>query len=347
MRIRPHLSLATAVALTFTLSACGDDDTDDATTPAQPAATATADDAESDDTATDEDHAAATDDAEGTAGDEDLAAYPVTVDTALGEVTLEEQPERIVSLSPSATEILFAIGAGDQVVATDEYSTYPEEAPTTDLSGFEPNVEAIIGYEPDLVVIANDMNDIVASLEAADIPVILNPAPSTIEEGWDGMAALGLATGHADETADTIADLRQQIEDAFASAPEGADLRVYHELSADYYSASSSSFIGDVYAQFGAENVADEADTDGTGYPQLTEEAIVAANPQLIVITDQAGYTAEDVADRPGWAEIEAVEGGDIVVVEGDVASRWGPRLPQLVQTVADAMNEVSVPAGR
>lgn len=319
-------------ALALILAGCGSGDSP------QPADTGTEGSAE--------DSAEQTD---GASSQEASGDFPVTVDTPAGEVTLPVQPERIVSLSPSATEILFAIGAGDQVVAADEYSTYPEDAPTTDLSGFDPNVEAIVGYEPDLVVIANDSNDLVASLQEVDIPVLVNPAPTTIDEGWDGMATLGLATGHVDETAGLIADLRQQLDDAFAAASrrDAENVRVYHELDSSLFAASSNSFIGDVYSRLGAVNIADEADVDGTGFPQLTEEAIVQADPQLIVITDQVDYTAEDVAARPGWGDVEAVRNGDIVVVDADIASRWGPRLPQLVEVVADAMDEVAVPAGR
>ena len=315
----PRLLIPLALSLTLVLAGCGQDETD----------------------------ASSADGSASPSPSESAAAFPVTVDTPTGEVTIEEEPERIVSLSPSATEILFAIGAGDQVEAADSFSTYPEEAPTTDLSGFEPNVEAVAGYQPDLVVIANDANDLVASMEELDIPVLLNPAPATIEEGYDGMAALGLATGHPDETAALVSDLRSQIDDALAQAPDEA-VRVYHELDDTYYSASSSSFIGDVYAQMGAENIADAADKSGSGYPQLTEEAIIEADPQLIVITDQVGYTAEDVANRPGWGDITAVENGDIVTVDADVASRWGPRLPQLVSAVAEAMTSAAagVPAG-
>lgn len=327
MTHRHPLALAGVLALTVSLAACGGSDS---------AINEAADDASSDDAASSSD----------TMVDmADPGTFPVTVDTVAGEVTIEERPERIVSLSPSATEILFAIGAGDQVIAADSYSTYPEEAPTTDLSAYEPNVEAIVGYEPDLVVISGDSNDLTASLEALDIPVIDNPAPTTIEAGWDGMAALGLATGHVDQTAETIADLRAQIEEAFAQAPDVEGLRVYHELDETFFAASSHSFIGDVYAQMGATNIADEADTDDTGYPQLTEEAIVEADPQLIVITDQVSYTADDVAARPGWSEIAAVADGDVVTVQADIASRWGPRLPELVQTLAEAMSQVAVPA--
>ena len=273
------------------------------------------------------------------------AGFPVTVDTPLGDLTLDERPERIVSLSPSATESLFAIGAGDQVVAADSFSTYPKQAPTTDLSGFEPNIEAIAGYEPDLVVAANDANDLVKGLEELDIPVLLSPAPETIEDGYDGVATLGLATGHPDETAALVADMREQIDAAMADAPD-APVSVYHELDNTFYAASSNSFIGSVYESMGARNIADSADRDESGYPQMTEEAVIAADPQLIVITDQVSYTAQDVANRPGWSGIDAVEGDHIVTVDADIASRWGPRLPQLVETVAQALDSVAVATG-
>lgn len=88
----------------------------------------------------------------------------------------------------------------------------------------------------------------------------------------------------------------------------------------------------------GAQNIADAGDTDKTGFPQLTEEAIVAADPELIVIHDDVGYTAADVAARPGWSQVTAVKNGSIVVVEGDIAARWGPRLPELVTVLAEAI---------
>ena len=340
MTPRPTLShrLATAVAVAgagaLVLAGCSTDITE------EPAGTGTAQ--ESDDTSHTDDSSDTTD-----ASDSSDGAFPVTVDAENGEVTIEDRPERIVSLSPSATEILFAIGAGDQVVAADAYSTYPAEAPATDLSGYDPNVEAIVGYEPDLVIAAMDANELVSSLEALGVPVLINGAPADIERGYDIAAGIGLATGHVDETAEVIATMRAELEEAFAEAPQGQDLRIYHELDGSFYSASSNSFIGSVYAQMGTTNIADEADTEGTGYPQLTEEAIVEADPQLIVVTDDVSYTAEDIAARPGWSEVSAVEEGNIVMVDADIASRWGPRLPQLVGLVADALNQAAVPAGR
>ena len=310
--MKPTRLLVLVVALAITLGACGDDATEGGTAAAP---SADVSDSPADD-------------------------FPVTIDSAGGSWTLETRPERIVSLSPTATEILFAIGAGDQVIAADAFSNYPPEAPTTDLSGFDPNVEAITGWEPDLVVVANDANDLIASLTELDIPVLVSPAPTDIEQGYDEMAALGLATGRVDETATAVADLRAEMEAAFAEAPT-TPIRIYHELDETFFSASSNSFIGAVYAGMGAENVADAADTDGFGFPQLTEEYIVEADPELIVITDQVSYGPDEVAARPGWEQVSAVRAGNIVVVEADVASRWGPRLPQFVTAVTEALDSV------
>ncbi|MCK0112529.1 ABC transporter substrate-binding protein [Ornithinimicrobium sp. F0845] len=348
---RPRTRVVTVLAAaTLLLTACGTDEepAKSSTDSAADAADATAADA-ADPTAADAANATAADADTPTDADTETAldAFPVTVDTPDGEVTVREQPERIVSLSPSATEILFAIGAGDQVVAADTYSNFPEEAPTTDLSGYDPNVEAIVGYEPDLVVVANDTNELVASLNALDIPVIINPAPADVESGYDGMAVLGLATGHVDEAATAIAEMRAAMEAGLAAAPQDSGIRIYHELDDTFFSASSHSYIGSVYSAMGATNIADAADTDQTGYPQLTEEAIIAADPELIVIPSQLSYTPEDVAARPGWSEVSAVKNGNIIVVESDISSRWGPRLPQLVTFVADVLTDIAVPAGR
>lgn len=336
------LALALAV-LAFLAAACGADDTsevvDGDTEAAAPAK------GEADDDGGDGADADREDEAGGESGSDGVepgattdAGFPVTIESAGGTWTLDAQPQRIVSLSPSATEILFAIGAGDQVVAVDAFSYHPEEAPVTDLSGFDPNVEAVIGFDPDLVVIAGDQNELVAGLTAVDIPVLVSPAPADIEAGYDVMAQIGLAVGRLDETAAAVTELRAEMEAALAAAPTDAALRIYHELDDTYFSASSFGFVGSIYAELGAINIADEADSDGFGFPQLTEEYIVEADPELIVITDQVGYSADDVAARPGWEEIAAVRNGNIVVVDADIASRWGPRLPQFITTVAEAL---------
>ena len=268
-------------------------------------------------------------------------AFPVTISSEGGTWTLETQPLRIVSLSPTATEILFAIGAGPQVVAVDNWSTYPPEAPTTDLSGFDPNIEAITAYEPDLVVISNDANELVGGLTALDIPVLISPSPFDIEGGYASVETLGLATGNAGGAAEVSETMRSEIAAALADAPV-VPIRIYHELDDTHFSVSSNSFLGAVYAALGAENIADPADADGYGYPQLTEEYIIEADPELIIITDLLAYGAEDVAARPGWETISAVRNGNILVVNADIASRWGPRLPQFVTAIVEALAAIA-----
>ena len=277
----------------------------------------------------------------------DDAAEPVSTQeaapTPASATVAAERPQRIVSLSPMATEVLFAIGAGEQVVAVDEFSYYPSEAPVTDLSGWEPNVEAVLSYEPDLVVIANDANDLLAGLDAVGVEVHLSPAPAEFASGYASIIDMGIEVGRLDEALALVANLEVEIDAALGSAPE-VPVRVYHELDDTYFSISSASFIGAVYTAMGVVNIADEADADGYGYPKLTEEYIIEADPELIVITDLVGYTPDDVAARPGWSEVSAVRNGNIVSVNADIASRWGPRLPQFIAAVAEALQTVAVP---
>jgi iron complex transport system substrate-binding protein len=279
-----------------------------------------------------------------TAGATDTAAPPTPTATAA------QGPERIVSLSPTATEMLFAISAGEQVVAVDDQSDYPEEAPMTDLSGFEPSVEAIAAYEPDLVVLSDDPGDVVAGLEALDVEVLVLPAAITLDDTFDQIARLGEATGQEGEAAETLDTLRARLEALSASVPEreASPLTYYHELGPELYTATSSTFIGEIYSLAGLENVADPADAEGQagGYPQLSAEFLVRADPDFIFLADTecCGQTAATVAERPGFAEMSAVREGRVVELSDDVASRWGPRVADLLETVIEA--SAAVPAG-
>jgi iron complex transport system substrate-binding protein len=275
------------------------------------------------------------------AEDETDASFPADVEAANGTVTIGAEPERIVSLSPTATEMLYAIGAGDQVVAVDDFSNYPEGTPMTDLSGFEPNVEAITTYDPDLVVLSFDANDVVAGLERVDIPVLEYPAATSLDESYDQITRLGTATGHSGEAADVVEDMRADIDDLADQAAEHDDaLTYYHELDDQLHTATSGTFIGQVYALAGLENVADPAD-DGTGYPQVSAELLLESDPDMIFLADEAaGVDAAAVAARPGWGEMAAVRNGDIVELDPDITSRWGPRVVDFLRTVVKATSE-------
>lgn len=272
------------------------------------------------------------------------SVFPVTVEADNGSVTIEEKPEVIVSLSATATEMLFALGADEQVVAVDDQSNYPEEAPITDLSAFTPNVEAILAHDPDLVVVYYDPGDLVSSLGAAGVPVLSLGAAATLEDTYRQIEIIGTATGHAEEATTLNETIQTELDEIVADAPEvpeGTDY--YHEVDNTFYSATSTTFIGQIYALFGLDNIADPADEDGSsfGFPQLSSEYIVAADPDLIFLANAFyGESAETVAQRPGWNGLSAVQGGNVIELNSDIVSRWGPRITEFARSVSDALDD-------
>jgi len=276
------------------------------------------------------------------------AAFPVTVTAANGPVTIKSRPARIVSLDPTSTEDLYAIGAGPQVVAVDQDSNYPAGVPKTALSGLTPNIEAIARYNPSLVVASQNSGGLVSGMTKLGIPVLIEPAVATLDAAYAQIQQVGTATGHAAQAATVVTGMRQQIAADVAkagTAHKGAPY--YWELSASpYYSAASSTFIGQVVGLFGLKNIADAVSkpADG-GYPQLSQEYIVTAKPQIIFLADNeaadGGQSPAVVAKRPGWSGIPAVQNNEIIGLNDDIASRWGPRLPQLVAEIAAAVEQL------
>ena len=280
-------------------------------------------------------------------GGSGAAAFPVTVEDASGSVTIDAEPQKIVSLAPSLTETLFAVGAGDQVVAVDDQSNYPEDAPTTDLSGYEPNVEAIGGYEPDLVVFSDDPGDLATGLEKIGVQTLVLPAATDLEETYRQIEVVGDATGHADEADDLVDTMKTKFEELEAEVPDGDPVTYFHELDDTLYTVTSKSFIGELYAMAGFENIADAADPEGTGYPQLSAEYLIEQDPQAIFLADAkcCGQSAETVAARPGWSTLQAVQDGNVFVLDDDVASRWGPRVVELFETIVEARQQIDAAA--
>jgi iron complex transport system substrate-binding protein len=271
-------------------------------------------------------------------GERDGAAgFPVTLDTPSGKVEIAQRPTRIVSLSPTATEMLFAINAGDQVVAVDDQSNYPPDAPTTKLSGYQPNVEAIAGYRPDLVVFATDAADLAAGLRRLAIPAVALPAATRLDDSYAQIQQLGKATGHTAEAGSLVTTMRTEIQQIVATGKLERPLTYYHELDKSLFSATSKTFIGQLYAQLGLENIADKADKEGSGYPQLSAEYVVKADPDLIFLADTkcCAQSPRTVAARAGWEQVRAVKDDAVVALDDDVASRWGPRAVDFLRVVA------------
>jgi iron complex transport system substrate-binding protein len=268
--------------------------------------------------------------------------FPVTIDTVNGAVTIDERPERIVSISPTATEILFAVGAGDQVVAVDSLSNYPVAAPVTELSAWAPSIESIATFDPDLVFLSFDPGDVVAGLEAIGIDVIVHPTALTLEDAYLQWEQTGTVTGHGEQAAELVTMTQYRMDASIGRIPDGAAVATYYyELDDTFYTTTSGSFIGNVISMTGMENIADEApDPDGFGFPQLAEEYILDADPELILLADTkcCGQSAGTVAQRPGWDTLSAVANGGVVELDDDVASRWSPRIAELLDAIVDAL---------
>lgn len=321
------VAAATFLSLSLLTAACGADATAPEPVPATPAVPESA---------------------EAAAGDD---GFPVTVDAYGVSVTLTSRPERIVSLSPASTEGLFAVGAGPQVVAVDEYSDFPAEAPTTTLSGFTPNLEAIVAYDPDLVVVSYDPGDLVAGLETAGITVLTLPAAVTFDDVYTQLELLGVLTGNVAGAAELVASLQTRV-DAVVDGLVALErpLTYFHELDDTLYTVTSATFVGAVYGLLGLENIADAADADGAsfGYPQLSAEFLLAADPDLVFLADTrcCATDATTFGDRPGFSALRAVRSGDVIGLDDDVASRWGPRIVDFLELAAEAVARVSTRVG-
>jgi iron complex transport system substrate-binding protein len=278
------------------------------------------------------------------------AGFPVTITSFAGKVHVPTRPDRIVSLSATATEMLYAIGAGSQVKAVDDDSDYPTDAPMTKLSGYSPNAEAIAAYRPELVVISNDIDNITAKLQALSIPVLDLPAATDLPQEYAEFDQLGSATGHPAQAEAEVTKIKAEIAAILASAPaHTAPLTYYYEVSTNpYYSVTSSTFIGNILSLLGMKSIADAATgaASSGGYPTLSAEFILKSNPDYIILSDTGptggGQTAATVTARPGWSVLSAVKDKHIILVNADIASRWGPRIVDLLQDVATALKSGS-----
>jgi cobalamin transport system substrate-binding protein len=267
-------------------------------------------------------------------------SFPLTLTTPKGPVTLAHLPKRIVSLSATGTEDLFAVGAGKQVVAVDSYSTYPPEAPHTSLSAFTPNIEAIAGYQPDLVLAADDTGNIFEQMAKLQVPVLTEPPAADLNGVYAEIKQIAQATGHSAQAASVVSGIQQQVKTIVGSVHAPArSVKVYHELDQTFYSATSATFIGQMYKLLGLQNIADSA-PGSNNYPQLSAEFIISSNPDMIVLADTVccGQSMTTVAARPGWSAISAVKTGSVVPVDDAIASQWGPRIVLFLKAIAVAL---------
>jgi iron complex transport system substrate-binding protein len=272
--------------------------------------------------------------------------YPLVISSGGYTTTIAKKPTRIISLSPSATESLFEIGAGKQVLAVDSLSNFPKSAPITELSAFEPNVEAIAALKPDLVVLSVDaMKSLVVkeALEKLKIPVLMEKAPENLAQAYKGIEVLGAATDRTSEAKKVTFKMAALIKSILNRAKRTVKITFFHELDNTLYSVTSDTFIGKVYKDFGLINIADKAaGADSYGYPQLSAEYVLKTDPDIIFLADaEYGESPATVRARAGWSGITAVTKKNVFALPNDIPSRWGPRLVDFYRTVAASLSKV------
>ena len=280
-----------------------------------------------------------------------VLALPL-LDSALADASTP--PQCVVSLSPTATETLFAIGAGRQVQAVDTDSDYPTSGlPTKRINALNPSVESVLGIckktssypttKPDLVIISYDANDIQQKLTNLGVKVVDQDAPATLGGAYQEIEQLGSLTGHVSKADALVASLKATINADIASVPAhpSKKVTVYYEVDTNpYYSLTSDTFVGSLMKSLGLVNIADaDSTTADAGYPELSAEYIASSNPKLIFLAGDASVAS--VAKRAGFKDISAVLNGHVIELNADIASRWGPRLGILMNDLTKAVKGV------
>ncbi len=258
------------------------------------------------------------------------ATFPITASDQEGKpLTLAKQPRAIISFSPGVTEILFAIGAGPQVIAADQFSDYPAEAKALKqrVKYTSPDVESALSLNPDLVIMSRAQRTSVERFRSAGLPVFYTPEADSLDAIMEDVRMWGHLTGHAAEADQVANGMRARIEAVKVKvAPVAEGPRAFYELSDSLFSAGDKTFIGSILTLLKAKNVASGAATD---FPQLTAEAVISRDPQVIFLADasSAGQSLETLRKRPGWTSISAVKDGKVYPVDPNTGNRPGPRI--------------------
>lgn len=275
------------------------------------------------------------------------AEFPVALTDDLGrEVVVSALPERIISLAPSNTEVLFAVGAGDQVVGVTEFCNYPPEAQNREkIGGFSPDtisVEKIVSLEPDLVFSAGSIQQpVIEALEQAGIPVFAFD-PERLEGVYKNIETAGRLTGHEAEAAGVVTEMQDRVAavtEKTQAIPEDERPTVFYEVWHEpLMTAGPTTFIGELIDLAGGKNIFADVTEE---YPQVSAETILQRDPDVILGPDSHGeeLTAEKIKTRPGWGDIRAVQEGRIFLVNGDIVSRSGPRLADALEDIAQALH--------
>jgi iron complex transport system substrate-binding protein len=253
--------------------------------------------------------------------------FPVSVESGDGTVDIPSRPDRILSLSPSATQMLYAIGAGRQVVGVDKYSSYPPNAPRTKFTGYETSAEDYLYLRPDLVIFAFQSGALIQQLRVLHIPALLLQPATGMPAVYSQLRELGQATGHQAEANAVQSSLASYLSAAaHRVGPAGQGKTYYIEIDPAYYTATSQTFIGAEFSLFGLRDIANAAG-HGSAYPQISAEYILKENPDYVFLADTVccHETPAAFSKRPGFSALSAVKRHHVIGVNDSIASEWGP----------------------
>ena len=268
------------------------------------------------------------------------AAAVVATDDAGRIVRLPGVPSRVVSLAPGETEIVFALGRGDRLVAVNEWSDFPPEALALPrVRGIRPSLEQMVALRPDLILYVGGMGDLVTQFEAQGLPVLIL-APRTLEDVYRGIGLLGAVLGASERARAIAGDMRGRVAAVRARVAGARRPRAFYEVDGTDpvrpFTAGPGTFIHELLELAGAENVA--AGAPGA-WPQISLEQILKADPEIIILGDAVAVndpqTPEMVRRRPGWERVTAVRRRAIHAVDGNLVSRPGPRLVEGLEALA------------
>ncbi|TVP87790.1 MAG: ABC transporter substrate-binding protein [Alkalicoccus sp.] len=331
-----------ALSAVMVLAACGNENANEAEEPAEENAAEETEENEEENENIEE-----SENEENNSEEEASGEFPVTItDHAGEEVTIEEQPESIITLQPSDTETLFAIGAGDRLVGVSEFCNYPEEALEIENVGAQDmDAEKILELEPDLAFVSgyhhSSHSDILDQYREAGIDVVVVDGPESFDATYDTISMIGEVSGNTEEADEVIEEMEEGMAD-LAEQAEAVDeddrKSVWVEVapSPDIFTTGEGTFMHEMLETINAENAAAEFE----GWANLSEEEIVTLEPDTIVTT--YGYYVDDpeeeILSRDGWSSVPAVENEDIHDVDGDKVTRSGPRLVEGAEAIAEAV---------
>lgn len=269
--------------------------------------------------------------------EQEAVNFPVTITDATGaEVVIEEEPERIISIIPSATEIAFSLGIGDKIVGVSDWDNYPEEVNEIEkVGGLDVSTEKIVSLEPDLVLANSSNGNSIEALRNIDVTVLVVDANS-LDETFESIRMIAKATGTKNNAEEIIAKMegdRDEIINVVKEIPEEERKKVWVEVSQDLYTAGKGTFMNELIELAGGTNIM----SDQEGWPQVSEETVIEKNPDVIFIT--YGYyienAAEQVKDRENWKSVNAIKEEQVFELDSDMVNRPGPRITQGLKQIA------------